>query len=104
MMLIIAALLAFSRASASAHRERPTTGAFDAGISVIAHPRIDDGIEDVDDEIEENGEDRDQDHRAHHQSVVAIERSFDKVAPDARYLEDRLDDDRAGQQSGGRRT
>jgi hypothetical protein len=45
MRLNIAALLAFSLASASAHNERPTTGIFGAVMSVIAHPGIDHGVE-----------------------------------------------------------
>ena len=51
----MAALLAFSRAQASAHSERPAWHM--ARTSVIAHPRIDKGVENIDDEIEEDGED-----------------------------------------------
>ena len=52
--------------------------------SVIAHPRVDDGVEDVDDQVEDDGEDGDHHDRAHHQRVVAVERGIDEIAADAR--------------------
>src|SRR5262245_24884307 len=102
MRLTIAALLALSLASASAHKERPTTGAA-AAISVIAHSWIDDGIENVNDEVEYNGEDGDDHHRSHDQRVVPVQGRLDEITPDARYRENRLDNDRAGKQGGRRR-
>jgi hypothetical protein len=108
MALVTAALLALRRPQASAHRERPEVGAagmaFVSAASVIAHPRIDDRIEQIDDQIEDDREHGDHHHRAHHQRIIAVEGGIDEIAADARNLKDRLDDDRAGEKAGGRRS
>ena len=49
-------------------------------ISVISHPRIDDGIKDIDEEIEDYGEYRDHHDRTHDERVVAVERCIDEIA------------------------
>src|SRR5262245_31769336 len=99
MALAMAALLVLSRPQASAHNDRPLITSAVAAMSVIAHPGIDYGVEKVDDEIEQDGEDRDHDHRSHHKGVVAVEGGEHEVAPNAGNLEYCFDDDRAGDQA-----
>ena len=45
--------------------------------------RVEQRVEHVDDEVEDEHEDGDDDDRAHHQRVVAVERALDEVAADA---------------------
>src|SRR5690349_883335 len=96
----MAALLALSRFHASAHSERPALPTGRAA-SVISHSRVDDSIEDIDDEIEDDGEDCNHHNGAHYERVIAVQCRVDKIAADARYLKDRLHDDRAGKQRCG---
>src|SRR5262249_5917376 len=63
---------------------------------VIAHPRIEHGVEEVDDEVEDDYEYRDENHGAHHQRVVAVDGTENEVTADARDSEDCLDHHRAG--------
>src|SRR6187549_3177105 len=98
----MAALLALRRAQASPQNERPATG-LSTTTSVIAHPGINDGVEQVDDKVEQDGEYRDDHDSAHDQRVVAVKRCIDEIAADAWNGEDRLDDDRTGEQTGRRR-
>ena len=55
-------------------------------------------VEQVDDEIEHDDEQRVDDHGAHDEGVVAVERALDEVAADAGDAEDLLDDDGAADQ------
>ena len=59
-------------------------------MSIIAHPRINDGIEEIDDEVEDDGEDCDDHDRAHHQCVVAVEGGIDEIPPYSGNLKNRL--------------
>src|SRR5438067_1234465 len=101
MALPTAARLALSRPQASAHSERPATGAAAMTVSVIPDPRVDEGIENIDDQIEHDGKHGDHHHGTHDERVVAVERRFDEVSADAWDLEDGLNDDRAGEESRG---
>src|SRR6478736_2065778 len=95
----IAARLRRKRMAASWKRLRPfvsgvTTGVW--AISVMANPRIEQAVENVDQEIENDDEDGNEDNCAHHQRVVTVDGAKDEVATDARDGEDRLNDGRAG--------
>src|SRR5688572_8705190 len=98
MALTTAARLALSLDQASPQSERPLIDTR-AATSVIAHPRVDGGVEDVDDEVEQNGEHGDDNHRSHDQRVVPVEGALDEIAADAGNGEDGLDDDRTGEKS-----
>src|SRR5919106_456436 len=110
--LATAALFLRRRRQASCHNDLPaivglaparTSWVAIVEWSVIAHPRIEERIEDVDDQIENDNEYGNDDHRSHHQRVIAAKRTLDEIAADARYTKDRLHDHRTRQQRGGGR-
>src|SRR5215212_12158228 len=89
-----AARLRTSRVLASAQSDRPVTvGAVSepgstapsamTSASIVADAGVDHRVEDVDNKVEDKDEDRNQHHRAHHEGIVAVQRAFDEVAPDA---------------------
>src|ERR1700733_1147472 len=49
--------------------------------SIKTHPRIDEDVGHIDDEIDHDDRRGDQYDRSHRERVVAIERSFDEIAP-----------------------
>src|SRR5438477_5199997 len=104
MALATAIRLALSRPQASAHSERPAARAGAITTSVIPHPRIDERIKDIDDQVEHDREHGDYYDGAHDERVIAIERRFHEVPANPGDLEDRLDYDRAGEESRSGRT
>src|SRR5918996_6669655 len=88
------------RALAMTLRGRPA----DPARSSLLHLRVEQAVDQIDDQIEQDDQDREHDHRAHDQGVVAIERALDEIAADPGNAEDGLDHDRAGHHLGGRRT
>src|SRR5215204_3989010 len=72
--------------------------------SPVADARIDQRVQEVNNQIKENNEDSDHDHRSHNQGVVAVESRLDKVATDSGYAENSLNHYRTGNESRRRRT
>src|SRR5947207_948127 len=67
--------------------------------SVIADPRIEDAVEDVCDQVEEDHHRRDDHQPRHHRIRVARRERVDEVEAHAVEREDRLRDDRPGEES-----
>ncbi|KAI1690666.1 hypothetical protein DdX_22345 [Ditylenchus destructor] len=89
------------RRTASWKRLRPFTSlseATGATASVMANPRIEQAVENIDQQIEHDDEDGDQHDRAHDERIVAVDRAEHEVTPDAGNGEDRLDHRGAGEQ------
>src|SRR5688572_2295473 len=79
-------------------RPRLATVAGSAAEADIAHPRIEHGIEHVDQEVDEHEARGDERYRALHQDQVAIEDTAQQQPADAGQREDLLDDHRAADQ------
>src|SRR5476651_255665 len=62
----------------------------------IAYLRVQQGIEQIDDEIGDDDQSAIEDDGAHHQRVIAIRRGFDEITPDAGDGKSAFDHDRAG--------
>src|SRR5580700_4943943 len=68
------------------------------GSSGTAHPRVQDGEEEVDGEVHDHERyGSHQGHALNHQVIVAVD-GVDQLEPDARELEEDLDHERAGEQ------
>src|SRR5262245_3592125 len=72
--------------------------------SLMADPRVEPRIGEIDGEIEQHDQRRVEDHHAHDQRVVTVDRTLDEVTPDAGKTERLFDNQRPGQQRCGRRS
>ena len=62
----------------------------------VADPRIEQRVEQIDDQVHDRDDRAEEQHRAQDHRVVAPGDALDEVAADARHLVDRLDEERAG--------
>src|SRR5947207_6278318 len=98
--LTTAARFRRSLASASCQSDRPAISSMPAetrgaAISVIADLRVEHAVGEIDQQIERDNQRAIEDHHAHHQRVVAVERALHEIAADAGNAEDGLDHTRS---------
>ena len=110
----MASLFLRSRPKASRHRPVAASRSRDGPLGrlgrharrsylAVADPRVDVRVQHVDHEVEEGHREGVQDGHRHQHAVVVLADRRDVVAADARDREDRLDDERAGDQERERR-
>src|SRR5207302_6815633 len=66
--------------------------------SRVTDSRIEHRVENVGEKIEQDDEGGVENDHAEHERVIAIDRAFDEVTPDAGNAENALDDERASEQ------
>src|SRR6202042_3216725 len=66
---------------------------------LTGNPRIDDGEQEVEDEVDQHDGDGDEQGDALHDGVVVLVDGRDELIPQAWHLEQELDDERAGDQA-----
>src|SRR5579872_4876862 len=104
-MLTTAARLRLSRARASCQSERPAISSMPVVAcvkSVIADLRVEHAVGEDDPQVQQDYERAIEDHHAHDERVVAVERALHEIAADAGNAEDGLDHHRARDDAGDR--
>src|SRR3989475_189101 len=66
-------------------------------VSPAPHPRVDDAVENVGRQVDQHEHRSDDEHRALHHGIVALEHGIERHATDARQREDHFHDDGAAQ-------
>src|SRR5215211_3220904 len=69
-----------------------------SSVLAIANPRVEEGVHDVDDQVRQHEDDRNQQDDALNDRVVTVKDGADQDAPDTANREDRLDDDGTAQE------
>src|SRR5687768_8398699 len=84
------------RRHASFQSDVPSTSSMAA--LLIPDPRIDPRVREIDEEVREEQEHAEENDHSQREVVVAVLRGVDEVGAGAGHVEDRLDDDRAGEE------
>ena len=76
----------------------PQIADLEQGRHSVAHARVEERVQDVDDQVRDDDEDRAEEHRALDRRQVGVDDRVVGVAPDAGDVEDRLREDGAAEQ------
>src|SRR4051812_22108309 len=80
--------------------ETPLAASTPSIVLAIANPRIEEGVNNIDDQVGQHEDDRNQEDDSLHDRVVTVKDGANQDAPDTANGEDRLDDDGAAQEQG----